>query len=179
MGIGLPKKMMMMIWQTHCVEGKTSVNNIVNLLHRAELHYRQAPDPLGHLLVVVDNLHQAQLLHLPPEASLPVNKHPCTTVWLPKTSFKALIVPISWSSSQYSGLMSTEASWKASNIKHGSRFAFHRGEERRQLEWHTSLPCSWWSSTSTAQTSWRLIFQMFCHQIKKVAIPDGDEKPRT
>merc|ERR1719402_1211369 len=74
MGIGLPKKMMMMIWQTHCVEGKTSVNNIVNLLHRAELHCRQAPDPLGHLLVVVDNLHQAQLLHLPPEASLPVNK---------------------------------------------------------------------------------------------------------
>jgi len=73
MGIGLPKKMMM-IWQTHCVEGKTSVNNIVNLLHRAELHYRQAPDPLGHILVVVDSLHQAQLLHLPPEASLPVNK---------------------------------------------------------------------------------------------------------
>ena len=48
------------------------MNNIVNLLHRAELHYRQAPDPLGHLLVVVDNLHQAQLLHLPPEASLSV-----------------------------------------------------------------------------------------------------------
>ena len=38
-----------------------------------QMHDRPAPDPLGQLLVMVDNLHRAQLSHLPPEASHPLN----------------------------------------------------------------------------------------------------------
>ena len=46
------------------------VEEIDNVVDACHAFYSESPDPLGHLLVVVDNLHQAQLLHLPPEASL-------------------------------------------------------------------------------------------------------------
>ena len=109
------------------------VEEIDNVVDACHAFYSESPDPLGHLLVVVDNLHQAQLLHLPPKASLLVvnrTRHPCTTVWLPKTSFQG-VLRVDF----HGGLVE-------SLKQHGSRFAHYLGEERRQLEWHSSPPCS-------------------------------------
>ena len=43
------------------------VEEIDNVVDACLAFYNESPDPLGHLLVVVDNLHQAQLFPFPPK----------------------------------------------------------------------------------------------------------------
>jgi hypothetical protein len=107
------------------------VEEIDNVVDACLAFYNESPGPLGHLLVVVDNLHQAQLLHLPPEASLLVVNKASLYYSLVAKDLLQGVLRVDF----HGGLVE-------SLKQHGSRFAHYLGEERRQLEWHSSPPCS-------------------------------------